>query len=59
MTLEDRTLVKEIAKIDAEIHGGKYKLLYSEYDEDKDKEVYEVETGESNYYVTVEIKYLL
>ena len=48
-----------IAKIDAEIHGGKYKLLYSEYDEDKDKEVYEVETGESNYYVTVEIKYLL
>ena len=33
--------------------------LYSEYDEDKDKEVYEVETGESNYYVTVEIKYLL
>ena len=48
-----------IAKIDAEIHGGKYKILYSEYDEDKDKEVYEVETGESNYYVTVEIKYLL
>ena len=25
----------KIAKIDAEIHGGKYKLLYSEYDEDK------------------------
>ena len=49
----------KIAKIDAEIHGGKYKLLYSEYDGDKDKEVYELEAGESNYYVTVEIKYLL
>ena len=48
-----------IVKIDAEIHGGQYKLLYSEYDEEKGKEVYEVETGESNYYVTIEIKYLL
>ena len=56
-----KTLLKSgrIVKIGADIHGGQYKFLYSEYDEDKDKEVYEVKTGESNYFVTIEIKYLV
>lgn len=37
-----KTLLKSgrIVKIGADIHGGQYKFLYSEYDEDKDKEVY-------------------
>jgi hypothetical protein len=46
-----------IVSIGAEIHGGKYKYLYCEYDEDKDMDVYTLDCDESNYFVTVSIKY--
>lgn len=45
----------KIKKIDADIYGGKYKMLYSEYDDEKDKEVYYIEKDKSNYYVSIEI----
>lgn len=48
-----------IIKLDAEIHGGKYKYLYCEYDEDKEQDVYILEQEVSDYYITIEIKYLL
>ena len=44
-----------IEKISCEIHGGKYKILYSDYDEEKDKDVYTLEKEESPYFVTIEI----
>lgn len=45
----------KIRKIDADIYGGKYKMLYSEYDDEKDKDVYYIEKDKSDYYVTIEI----
>lgn len=45
----------KIKKIDADIYGGKYKMLYSEFDDEKDKEVYYIEKDKSDYYVTIEI----
>ncbi len=45
----------KIKKIDADIYGGKYKLLYSDYDYEKDKEIYYVEKDKSDYHVTIEI----
>lgn len=45
-----------IQRVEAEIYGGKYKYLYCEYDEDKDKDVYDIEKDEDPYRVTVELK---
>lgn len=45
----------KIKKIDADIYGGKYKMLYSEFDDEKDKEVYYIEKDKSDYYVIIEI----
>lgn len=49
----------KIVKVDAEIYGGEYKQIYSEYDEDKNEDVYEVNADKSDYFVTIEIKYLV
>ncbi len=44
-----------IESINAKIYGGKYKWYYSDYDSDKDKEVYMMDKDERNYSVTLEI----
>ena len=41
--------------IDCSIGGGRYKMLCEEYDEDKDKEIYTVESGERAYSVTLTV----
>ena len=38
-----------------EIKGGKYKYISSEYDHDKDKEVYSMETGSSDFFAIIHI----
>lgn len=48
----------KIVDIDIEIQGGKYKRVCSEYDYEKGEDVYEIECGTSDYYATVEIRYL-
>ena len=45
-----------ILKIDAEISGGPYKIIYSDYDDDKEKDVYTVEKGNDDFFVTVSLK---
>lgn len=45
-----------IIKIDAEISGGPYKIIYCDYDDDKDKDVYTVEKGKDDFFVTVSLK---
>lgn len=45
-----------ILKIDAEISGGPYKIIYSDYDDDKEKDVYTVEKGKDDFFVTVSLK---
>lgn len=47
----------KIIDIDADIHGGKYKIIYEDYDYEKDKEVYEMETDKTDYFVSVSIRY--
>lgn len=47
----------KITKISAEIRGGKYKFLYCEYDDEKGKDVYQLECEQSDYYATVIIQY--
>lgn len=47
-----------ITKISAEIRGGKYKFLYCEYDDEKEKDVYQLECGTLDYYATVIIQYI-
>lgn len=45
----------KIAKISAEIHGGKYKRVVSEYDYEKNKDVATLEKGETNFFVSIYI----
>lgn len=45
-----------IIKIDAEISGGPYKIIYCDYDDDKEKDVYTVEKGKDDFFVTVSLK---
>lgn len=45
-----------IVSISADVHGGKYKYYYEEYDEEKDKDVYTIERDSSIFFVTLEIK---
>lgn len=45
----------KIAKITADIHGGKYKYIYSEYDEEKMDDVICVKNENSNYFVSIQI----
>ncbi len=45
-----------IRKVTADIHGGKYKRLVSDYDIVKDKEIYDWEMSETNYFVSIGIK---
>lgn len=47
-----------IVKTDVEIRGGKYKYLYCEYDDEKEKDVYTLERDESDYFATVTIQYV-
>lgn len=44
-----------ISSVSCEIGGGPYKYLYSEYDPDKDKDVYTLEKNESNFFATLHI----
>lgn len=49
----------KILNISAEITGGKYKYVREDYDDYKDKETYELETGETDSYsiaLTLKIK---
>lgn len=46
----------QIKKVTAEITGGKYKELVSEYNDETDEETYTVECGETDYYVAVYIE---
>ena len=43
----------KIAKIEAEIRGGKYRLLYSDYEDDSDKSSYRIDTGSSDFSVSI------
>lgn len=45
----------KIKKITADIHGGKYKYIYNEYDEEKMDDVIRVTTGDSDYFVSIRI----
>ncbi len=45
----------KITGFNAEVTGGKYKLLKDDYDDDKDKDVYTLETGEDPYEITLSI----
>lgn len=44
-----------INKIVANIKGGKYRLLYSEYDYDKEDDVYHIETASTDFFVSIDI----
>lgn len=44
-----------VQKIRSEIHGGKYKRVVMEYDDDRDRDVYVLEKGETPFFVTVEL----
>lgn len=52
-----KKLIKEnkIQSISGEIHGGKYKVVLSDYDDEKDKEVYVLEKDETDYYASIYI----
>lgn len=45
----------KIASISANIFGGKYKLVYSDYDYDKDKDIYTMEKGIMDFFVSIDI----
>lgn len=45
----------KISKITADIHGGKYKYIYSEYDEEKMDDVIHIKKGNSDYFVSIRI----
>lgn len=45
----------KIRGIDCTIGGGPYKIVYEEYDEDRDRDVYTLERDETNYSVKVTI----
>lgn len=45
----------KIASISANIFGGKYKLVYSDYDYDKDKDIYTLEKGIMDFFVSIDI----
>ncbi len=47
---------KLIKKVTAEIHGGKYKTLVSDYDVEKDKEIYNWDKSEIDYFISIGIK---
>lgn len=44
---------RKIQKITAKIGGGKFKLVESEYDDEKDREIYTLTTDEVNYSVSI------
>lgn len=46
----------KIYNITADIHGGKYKRISCEYDIDSDKDVYELETGETDFFVSITLE---
>ena len=52
-----KKLIREdkINSICAEIYGGKYKVVYSDYDEEKDKDIYTLERGEHNFAISIYI----
>jgi len=45
-----------INRIDVEITGGPYKIIYCDYDEDEDKDVYTLEKDSSDYFVTISLR---
>lgn len=45
----------KIQKIEATIRGGKSRLLYSEYDDEKNKDVFRLETDSSDFFVSIDI----
>lgn len=46
----------KISKITADIHGGKFKRVSSEYDMYTDKETYELEHGKTDFFVSLNIE---
>ena len=46
---------KAIERIGCTIGGGEYKYLAEEYDDEKEKSVYDLEKGETSYFVHLEI----
>ena len=46
----------KIRNITSDIHGGKYKRISCEYDIDSDKDVYELETGETDFFVSISLE---
>ena len=56
-----KKLIQEgkIEGIEAEIGGGRYKVVYEDYDDENDKEVYRFEAGETDSYwveLTINVK---
>lgn len=45
----------KIEKITAEIGGGKYKFVESDYDDEEDKETYTLKTDKTPYYISIHI----
>lgn len=52
-----KKLIREdkIQSISAEIYGGKYKTVFSDYDVEKDKEIYQMDKGETDFFVSIYI----
>lgn len=50
-----KKLIREnrICKITPDIHGGKYKRILCIYDYEKDKDVYKLETDETDFFVSI------
>ena len=44
-----------IRKIDCDIGGGPYKVVYEEYDDEKERDVYELEKDETNFFVRLTV----
>lgn len=55
--LHVKNLINEckIKSISADVHGGKYKIVNSDYDFNKDKDIYELEKGETDFFVSIDI----
>ena len=53
-----RSLLKnQGVKISASIAGGKYKYISEHYDDYRDKEIYEIESGDDPFYIRLTVKW--
>lgn len=48
---------RKVEKISCQMHGGPYKVIYEEYDEEKEKDIYSLERDTVPYSAIVEITY--